>query len=32
MSMQRNYFSVEAYLDMPEGCDYDLTLYDEYGN
>ncbi len=32
MSMQRNYFSVEAYLDMPEGCDYDLILYDEYGN
>ncbi len=32
MSIQRNYFSVEAYLDMPEGCDYDLTLYDEYGN
>ena len=32
MSMQRNYFRVEAYLDMPEGCDYDLTLYDEYGN
>ena len=19
-------------MDMPEGCDYDLTLYDEYGN
>ena len=32
MSMQRNYFSVEAYLEMPEGCDYDFTLYDEYGN
>ena len=22
----------EVYIDMPEGCDYDLTLYDEYGN
>ncbi len=31
-NFQRNYFSVEAYIDMPEGCDYDLTLYDEYGN
>ncbi|MDE7444645.1 MAG: hypothetical protein K2N15_02900 [Lachnospiraceae bacterium] len=31
-SFQRNYFGVEAYIDMPEGCDYDLTLYDEYGN
>ncbi|MDE7130292.1 MAG: hypothetical protein K2O65_00635 [Lachnospiraceae bacterium] len=30
--VQRNYFGVEAYIDMPEGCDYDLTLYDEYGN
>ena len=32
MNFQRNYFGVEAYIDMPEGCDYDLTLYDEYGN
>lgn len=32
MSTQRNYFGVEVYIDMPEGCDYDLTLYDEYGN
>ncbi len=31
-NFQRNYFGVEAYIDMPEGCDYDLTLYDEYGN
>ncbi len=32
MNLQRNYFGIEAYIDMPEGCDYDLTLYDEYGN
>ena len=32
MNFQRNYFGVEAYIDMPEGCDYDLTQYDEYGN
>ena len=32
MSTQRNYFGVEVYIDMPAGCDYDLTLYDEYGN
>ena len=32
MSFQRNYFGFEVYIDMPEGCDYDLTLYDEYGN
>ena len=32
MNFQRNYFGIEAYIDMPEGCDYDLTLYDEYGN
>ena len=32
LRFQRNYFGVEAYIDMPEGCDYDLTLYDEYGN
>lgn len=31
-SFQRNYFGVEVYIDMPKGCDYDLTLYDEYGN
>ncbi len=31
-STQRNYFGVEVYIDMPKGCDYDLTLYDEYGN
>lgn len=30
MIFQRNYFGVEVYIDMPEGCDYDLTLYDEY--
>lgn len=28
----QNYFSVEIRMDMPEGCDYSLTLYDEYGN
>lgn len=28
----QNYFGVEVYIDMPERCDYDLTLYDEYGN
>ena len=28
----QNYFGVEVYIDMPKGCDYDLTLYDEYGN
>ena len=28
----QNYFGVQIYMDMPEGCDYDLTLYDEYGN
>ena len=28
----QNYFVVQIYMDMPEGCDYDLTLYDEYGN
>ena len=32
MNFQRNYFGVEVYIDMPVGCDYDLTLYDEYGN
>ncbi len=32
MSIQRNYFGVEVYIDMPKDCDYDLTLYDEYGN
>lgn len=32
MSTQRNYFGVEVYIDMPGGCGYDLTLYDEYGN
>ena len=32
MNFQRNCFGVEVYIDMPEGCDYDLTLYDEYGN
>ncbi|MCM1047651.1 MAG: hypothetical protein NC433_04415 [Clostridiales bacterium] len=32
MSTQRNYFGVEVYIDMPKGCDYNLTLYDEYGN
>lgn len=32
MSTQRNYFGVEVYIDMLKGCDYDLTLYDEYGN
>ena len=25
----QNYFGVQIYMDMPEGCDYDLTLYDE---
>ncbi len=28
----QNYFGVAVSIDMPEGCDYDLTLYDEYGN
>ena len=28
----QNYFGVEVRLDMPAGCDYSLTLYDEYGN
>ncbi len=28
----QNYFGVEVRIDMPEGCDYSLTLYDEYGN
>ena len=28
----QNYFGVQIYMDMPEGYDYDLTLYDEYGN
>ncbi len=28
----QNYFSVEIRMDVPEGCDYSLTLYDEYGN
>ena len=28
----QNYFSVEVRLDMPAGCDYRLTLYDEYCN
>ncbi len=28
----QNYFSVEVRMDMPKGCDYSLTLYDEYGN
>lgn len=32
LRFQRNYFGIEAYIDMPEGCDYDLILYDEYGN
>lgn len=28
----QNYFNVEVRMDLPEGCDYSLTLYDEYGN
>ena len=28
----QNYFGVEVRMDMPKGCDYSLTLYDEYGN
>jgi len=28
----QNYFGVEIRMDLPEGCDYSLTLYDEYGN
>ncbi len=28
----QNFFSVEIRMDIPEGCDYSLTLYDEYGN
>ncbi len=28
----QNYFQVDICMDLPEGCDYNLTLYDEYGN
>lgn len=28
----QNQFGIEIYLDLPEGCNYSLTLYDEYGN
>ena len=28
----QNWFGVEIYMDLPEGCNYSLTLYDEYGN
>lgn len=28
LNFQRNYFGVEDYIDIPEGCDYDLTLHD----
>ena len=28
----QNYFNVEVRMDLPKGCDYSLTLYDEYGN
>ena len=28
----QNWFGVEIYMDLPEGCNYSLSLYDEYGN
>lgn len=28
----QNYFNIEVRMDLPKGCDYSLTLYDEYGN
>lgn len=28
----QNYFGVEIRMELPEGCDYNLTLYDRYGN
>lgn len=28
----QNWFGVEIYMDLPAGCNYSLTLYDEYGN
>ena len=28
----QNWFGVEIYMDLPTGCNYSLTLYDEYGN
>lgn len=28
----QNYFSIEIRMDLPEGANYSLTLYDEYGN
>lgn len=28
----QNYFNIEIHMELPEGSDYRLTLYDEYGN
>ncbi len=28
----QNYFDIAVSMELPEGCDYDLTLYDQYGN
>ncbi len=28
----QNCFGVEVRMELPEGCDYNLTLYDKYGN
>lgn len=28
----QNDFDVEIYMELPEGCNYTMTLYDEYGN
>lgn len=28
----QNKFDVEIYMELPEGCNYTMTLYDEYGN
>ncbi len=28
----QNHFEVEIYMELPEGCKYTMTLYDEYGN
>ena len=28
----QNYFGVQIYMDIPEGCDYEMVLYDEEGN
>lgn len=28
----QNYFDIAVSMELPDGCDYDLTLYDQYGN